>query len=298
MAADKDTILIVEDDPAIARVLEIYLSKRGYLIQKASRGEEALAICRTTPPDLVVLDVRLPDISGYEVGKALRATPDTQNIPIVVLTAFGERQNRLEAHDEVRADYFLNKPFDIEEVHSIIRNQLSESRRRGQFHPITNLPTGELVNTRLRALLTSDGWTFALIRVAGFESFTQLYGVVAGEDVLKFTALLLVDVLHRQGAAEDFTGQMVVGPYFMLIAGCAQIEAIISDLKSHFDKDIELYYSYQDRRQASVQRSNGGSTVPLMALTVGVLHSSDGPFRDIRELTEAAEQRLNAESRL
>jgi DNA-binding response OmpR family regulator len=276
----QDTILIVEDEASIARLLEVYLQKRGYQVIVATRGAEALAICRAHPPDLILLDVRLPDMSGYDVGIALRAAPDTQNIPIVVLTAYQERNDRMIAHDVVHADYFLGKPFDIEEVHAVIRNQLTDKRRRSQYHPITNLATGELVNSQLRRLLTTDGWTLALLRINGFESFTQCYGVVVGENVLKFTALLLAEVVAQQGDAADFMGQLVVGPYFVVISAPERLEAIAAALVARFDQDIRLHYDYRDR---------AGGRVPPLSLSVAVLSSADGPFGDIRELTETAE---------
>ncbi len=290
-----ETILIVEDDSAISRLLEVYLTNKGYQIYTASRGEEALQICRSTPPDLILLDVRLPDISGYDVGMALRATPDTQNIPIVVLTAFTERNDRMIAHNTVRADYFLGKPFDIEEVYWVVRNQLDEGRRRGQFHPVTNLPTGELVNARLRELLSSDDWTLALMRINGFESFTQFYGVMVGENVLKFTALLISDVVGKHGGASDMVGQMVAGPYFVIISSTEQIRAIGQELADRFDADIPLHYDYHDRERGGLEMAGGDGELrrfPLMSLSVGVLTSADGPFRDIRELTEVAEELL------
>lgn len=283
MAREQDTILVVEDDPTIARLLEIHLGKSGYHVLLASRGHEALAICRVTPPDLIVLDVRLPDISGYEVGTALRAAPDTHNIPIVVLTAFSERANRLTAHNLVRADYFLGKPFDIEELSSVIRNQLSEGRRKGHFHPVTNLPTGDLVNAQLRELLASTGWTLALIRISGFEHFTQHYGVIVGEDVLKFTALLLCDVVEQHGEPSDFVGQLVVGPYFVIISLPERVDIIATELTQRFEADIKLHYDYQD-----LQRGQA----PKMTLTVATVSNDDGPFADIRELTAAAEAHL------
>ncbi|MEI7771711.1 MAG: response regulator [Chloroflexales bacterium] len=292
---EQETILIVEDDPAISHVLETYLGNKGYQVRTTGRGKEALEICRATPPDLILLDVRLPDISGYDVGIALRAAPDTQNIPIVVLTAFTERNNRMIAHNTVRADYFLGKPFDIEEVYWVVRNQLNEGRRRGQFHPVTNLPTGELVNDRLRDLLSSTGWTLALIRVNGFESFTQFYGVMVGENVLKFTALQIGDVVGRHGGPDDMVGQMLAGPYFVIISSTERISAISQELADRFDADIPLHYDYHDRERGGLEMDSGDGQMrrfPLMSLSVGVLTSTDGPFRDIRELTEVAEELL------
>lgn len=283
MAHAQDTILIVEDDQAIARLLDVYLTEQGYRVLLAVRGQDALELCRSTPPDLVVLDVRLPDISGYDVGIALRASPETQHIPIIVLTAFGERADRLTAHNLVRADYFLGKPFDIEEVASVIRNQLSEGRRRGQYHPVTNLPTGELVSAQLRELLVTAGWTLALVRVRDFDRFTQRYGVLVGEDVLKLTALLLSEAVRQQGDPSDFVGQLLIGPSFVIISQPRRIAAITAELRARFDIGVGLHYDYRDLQQ--------GHT-PRMALAIGLLGDADGPFSDIRELTEAAEARL------
>jgi DNA-binding response OmpR family regulator len=284
MAQKRDTVLIVEDDPSIARLLQVYLGEQGYAVLMASRGQTALEICRVTPPDLVLLDVGLPDISGYDVGIALRASPDTQNIPIVILTAYGERADRLTAHNLVRADYFLGKPFDVEEVFSVIRNQLSEGRRKGQYHPVTNLPTGEMVNAQLRELLVTSGWALALIRVNGFERFTQHYGVVVGEDVLKFTALTLSEVVRGHGDRSDFVGQMVVGPYFVVISLPDRVEVITRELTARFDAGIKLHYGYRDIQQGRA---------PHMALSVATIGDAAGPFSDIRELTEAAEALLS-----
>jgi DNA-binding response OmpR family regulator len=289
-----DTILIVEDDPAIARLLEVYLAERGYNILLATRGEDAIEICQRESVDLILLDIRLPDITGYDVGSTLRSIPQTQNIPIIVLTAFTERKNKMDAY-HMGAEVFLSKPFDIEEVHQVVRNNLESARRQAQYNPVTGLPTGSMVGERLRNLLTSEGWTLALIRINGFEGFTQFYGSVVGENVLKFTALQLTDVVREYGDSSDFVGQMVAGPSFVIISTPSRIQSIAEDLISRFDKGIKLHYDYRDRTRGHLEVIDATGEPrqhPLMSLSIGVLLSSDGPFRDIRELTQIAEQIL------
>jgi CheY-like chemotaxis protein len=257
------------------------------------RGEAALEICRKTPPNLALLDVNLPDMEGYEIGKALRASPRTRHIPIIFLTARGERQDRLKGLGEVQAQYYIVKPFDIEEVHTIVKNQLDEVRRKNQSHPVTNLPTAELINEQLRALLSSDGWALALVHITGFEPFTQSYGAVVGEDVLKFTALLLSEVVNELGSNEDFLGQMVVGPDFVLTSTPERIKAICERLTTRFDEEVGLHYNYKHRKQGYIEITDDEGTmrqIPLMSLAIGVLTSQDGPFYDIRELSETAEE--------
>jgi DNA-binding response OmpR family regulator len=277
----KETILVVEDDPNISELLRLFLSQQGYSVQTTAYGREALAICREQPPDLLLLDVRLPDLSGYDVGRELRRYAPTRDLPIIVLTAFTEVRDRIIALGEIKAQYFVAKPFDIEEVATIVANQLEEARRRSQKHPVTDLPTGELVNAQLRRLLGEPDWTLALIRVGGFETFTQAYGVVVGEEVLKFSARLLGDVVRERGGPDDFVGQMVVGPYFLLISPPRRLHAICERLIERFEAEVGIHYPYQDLK---------AGRVPVLALAVGVLCNLDGPFEDIRQLGEAAEE--------
>lgn len=293
-----ERILVVEDAPDIANLLKIYFTSKGYEVLTAGRGQVALDICRKTPPNLALLDVNLPDMEGYDIGKELRKSPRTRHIPIIFLTARGERQDRLKGLGEVQAQYYIVKPFDIEEVDTIIRNQLEEARRKNQSHPVTNLPTAEIINDHLRALITHNGWALALIHINNFDTFTQAYGAVVGENVLKFTAMLMNETVNELGDTEDFIGHMVVGPDFVLTSTPERTRAICERLIERFDENIGLHYDYRHNQQGFIEVTDDTGTmrqVPLMSLSVGVLTSQDGPFYDIRELSETAEEtRLQA----
>jgi DNA-binding response OmpR family regulator len=289
----KERILVVEDQPDISSLLKIYFTSQGYEVFTALRGSVALEICSKTPPNLALLDVNLPDMEGYDIGKALRASPRTRHIPIIFLTARGERADRLRGLGEVQAQYYIIKPFDIEEVHTIVKNQLDEARRKNQLHPVTNLPTADLINEQMRALITAQGWAMALLHINGFETFTQSYGAVVSEDVLKFTALLLNEVLNEMGSSDDFIGQMIVGPDFVITSSPERLRPIADRLITQFDNEIGSHYNYKHRKQGfiEVMDDNGDMRqMPLMSLSIGVLTSQDGPFYDIRELSETAEE--------
>ena len=101
--------------------------------------------------------------------------------------------------------------------------------------------------------------------------------------MLKFTALLLCDVVRQQGDTSDFVGQLVVGPYLLIVSPPGRIEVIAEALIARFDADIKLHYGYRDIELGYA---------PVMALSVAVITSDDGPFADIRQLTEAAEALL------
>lgn len=289
----KERILVVEDAADISSLLKIYFTSQGYEVYTAARGATALEICRKTPPNLALLDVNLPDMEGYDIGKRLRESPRTRHIPIVFLTARGERQDRLKGLGEVQAQYYIVKPFDIEEVHTIVRNQLDAARMKNQSHPVTNLPTADLIGEQLRSLIPAEGWALLLIHINGFDSFTQAYGAVVGEDVLKFAALLLNEVVNEQGNQEDFLGHMAVGPEFVLTTTLEKARLVSERVTERFDEEVGLHYNYRDRKKGYIEVSTEDGTtrqVKLMSLSIGVLTSQDGPFYDIRELSETAEE--------
>ena len=294
----KERILVVEDQPDISGLLKIYFTSQGYEVMTASRGQQAIEICRKTPPNLALLDINLPDMLGYEIGRELRSSPRTKHIPIIFLTALGEKQNMMTAFDrDLNADDYIVKPFDIEVVHAKVRINLERNRMKNQAHPVTNLPTADLISDEMRRLLSSDGWSLATIHINDFDSFIQVYGSVVGEDVLKFTALLVNEVLNELGTPQDFVGQLVTGPDFLITAVPERIKPICERIAERFDQEIGLHYSYRDRKNGYITiTTDEGSTkqMPLMSISIGVLTSADGPFYDIRELSETAESTRQA----
>ncbi len=122
----KPKVLIVDDDPINIELLEGYLSK-DYDILKAYDGNEALIIVEANPPDIILLDLIMPGINGYQVCKKLKDDPKNNHIPIVIVTSLHETEDRNKAI-EVGADDFITKPFDIIEltvrVKSLLRTKL------------------------------------------------------------------------------------------------------------------------------------------------------------------------------
>ncbi|MCS6889533.1 MAG: response regulator, partial [Chloroflexus sp.] len=176
---------------------------------------------------------------------------------------------------------------------TIVKNQLEDARRRNQLHPVTNLPTAELLNEQLRQLLTTPRWGLLNVHINGFETFTQVYGAVVGEDVLRFVALMLNEIVSELGGNEEFIGQQSVGQSFIITTIPERIQAICDRIITRFDDEIGLHYNYRHRKQGYIEFiDDSGETrqAPLMSLSVGVLTHEDGPFADIRELSEAAEE--------
>jgi len=116
-------ILVVEDDPDLRELLGYDLTQEGFEIDATEFGAEALRICQRRPPDLVLLDIMLPDYSGIEICQALRRGPDTKEIPIIFLTACGSEAERIRGL-EAGGDDYVSKPFSMRELVLRIRGLL------------------------------------------------------------------------------------------------------------------------------------------------------------------------------
>ena len=123
----KPFILIVEDEPPQAELLSYNLEREGYRTRIASDGDEALALTSEDPPDLIVLDWMMPEISGIEVCRQLRRRADAKNLPIIMLTARGEESDRVRGLDSGADDYMV-KPYSPGEMVARIRALLRRTR--------------------------------------------------------------------------------------------------------------------------------------------------------------------------
>lgn len=120
------TILVVDDEPYMIRLLQHHLERSGYRMLKAANGREALDRIREDHPDLVLMDVMMPEINGLEVLAQVRKEPETRNLPIIIMTANAQRFTREEA-EAAGVSAFLTKPFSPTQLMAEVRRQLERS---------------------------------------------------------------------------------------------------------------------------------------------------------------------------
>ncbi len=108
-------ILVVDDEPALLRLMEFVLAKQGYTMLTATNGEEALLQARQQRPDLIVLDIMMPKLDGYQVAEALRADAELGRIPIIMLSAKAQEED-IERGVEAGVDKYVTKPFSPEHL--------------------------------------------------------------------------------------------------------------------------------------------------------------------------------------
>jgi len=290
---NKARLLVVEDDPDISNMLKIYFTSQGYEVDAALRGATALEKTRQGMPHLIVLDIMLPDIDGYEVCRNLRTNARTSHIPVIFLTQKDERSDKLQGL-ELGADDYITKPFDIEELKLRVQNAIARAERESLTDPHTGLPAGRLIEDQLRQIIRTDSWSFMDIRIDAYDPFKDIYGFIAGNDVLRFTAMLIGEVLDELGTMNDFIGH-AGADNFIVITTSGAAKEIKQRLKERFAEEVLTHYNFMDRQQGYIPYPTKEGTLqqsPLMTLSVGQVSPSTHVFSDIREITElAAEER-------
>jgi len=285
----KSRLLVVEDDIDIGNMLKIYFGGLDFEVDVAVRGSDALEKTKQVLPHLIVLDIMLPDIDGYEVCRNLRTNMRTSHIPVIFLTQKDERSDKLQGL-ELGADDYITKPFDIEELKLRVQGAIRRSERESLTDPRSGRPAGRLIEDQLRRIIREDGWSFIDAKINHFEPFKDVYGFVAGDDVIRFTSMLIGEVVDEFGSTTDFIGH-AGGDNFIVITTDEKAQAIKTRIKERFDQEVQTHYNFMDRQQGFVQAPAADGTtikVPFMTMSMGVVSPSTHSFADIREITELA----------
>ncbi len=281
----KHTLLIVEDDPDTSEMLRVYFEAQGYRIMTAANGAEALNQCQAELPDLVLLDVRLPDIDGFEVGQQLQEDVRTSRLPVIFVTERRGRDDRIVGLKLGAIDY-ITKPFDVQELRLRVRNAL---RRAGsQNNPITGLPGEKLTSDRLSLMLEREGWSALSVNIHGLGKFNEIYGFVARDDVLRAIALTLTSAVDELGSIDDFVGHPAENQ-FIIITIPNKVDQLKKHIEDRLNQAMTYFYPIHDREAGFVQRSQDDTQikVPFMKVSTVNLSQQDASFSNVDSLRQA-----------
>lgn len=253
----KSKILIIEDDLDVAEMLNAYFRVQGYEVFTVNWGEDGVRSCQTVHPDLVILDIRLPDIDGYEVARRLRGDRRTSDVPIIFLTEKRDRSDRLQGL-EIGADDYITKPFDVQELRLRVRNALRRVSQGSLTNPVTGLPEGGLVDEKLSEILGKDGFALLSVSIDNMDAFREAYGFVASDDVLRAISFMIMNTMRETSRPEDFLGHLDTTD-FILVLQSSNLAALSQKLHARLEQSVEYFYPIRDRERMSKNKFRLGS---------------------------------------
>ena len=288
----KGRILVVEDDLDISKMLRLYFDSQGYEVLTVMRGHDALEVCRKKQPNVVVLDIMLPDMDGYDVCRELRGNLRTSHVPVIFLTQKDERSDKI-AGLELGADDYITKPFDIEELKLRVQGAMRRAQSTSLTDPVTGLPSSKLIEEQLKKVLMREDWAILYVVINHMDAFIEVEDIVARDDILRFVAMNLNETVEANGTSNDFIGH-TSGNDFIIITVPAVGEAIKAAFTKRFDEGVPTFYDFITRQRGRViytDQDGNQREAPLMSLSIGTLTAADGPFSDIRMLAAEARRR-------
>ncbi|MDD5747869.1 MAG: response regulator, partial [Actinomycetota bacterium] len=211
----KKRILLIDDEVALLEVVKANLEIEGYDVETAMSGETGIVTAMVDEPDLIILDIVMPDIDGWEICRRLRADKRTRYIPVIMLTALGETEYIVKGF-ECGADDYLSKPFENAELFARIKSALARAGKGLAVDPLTDLPGKHHIYEETRKRLERRGKFFAFIYIdiSNLRYINSRFGVECGDGLVRGLAKILNEVVMTD--KEEFLGYMGEDDFVML----------------------------------------------------------------------------------
>ena len=282
-------VLVVDDDPDIRTFLRISLELHGYDATEAENGEHGVREALTDPPDLILMDVMMPEVDGVEALRRLRADARTSHLPVILVTARSTPDDKV-AGLMAGADDYVTKPFDTNELHARISAMLKRSTEMRSLSPLTGLPGNPRIHGELVRRIESGG-DFALLYadLNNFKAFNDHYGFLRGDAAIRRCASLIVETATAHGEG-NFVGH-VGGDDFVIFCGLDVAETIAKQIAHGIDELTPSLYDKADReagRIVTVDRPGVEREFGLLSISVGVTSTALGPIAHPGQLVELA----------
>jgi DNA-binding response OmpR family regulator len=269
----QERVLVVDDDPDILHFVRVNLELEGFETETAANGRIALDSAKERPPDLVLLDVMMPEMDGLTVLHRLRSAPATSNVPVILLTAKALAEDRVKGLN-LGADDYITKPFDVEELMARVRTVLRRAQHMRDLSPLTGLP-GNFRITRTLEESVRDGGRFAVVHadLDNFKSFNDHYGFMRGDSVIKFCADVLLRAAEDCGDTDAFVGH-VGGDDFVAVLDPNYVEEFCKASIRYYDDGILDFYDTVDAVQGYIEvtdRRGERHAFPIVSFSMGVV---------------------------
>jgi diguanylate cyclase (GGDEF)-like protein len=285
-----ETILVVDDDPDIARFVEVNLRSAGYDVAVAADGEEALEKAGAVRPDLVLLDVMMPRIDGFEVAQRLRKNPQTANTSIIMLTAKALSADKVTGLQSGADDYII-KPFDPIELLARVKGTLRRAKEMRNLSPLTGLPGNIRIQEEIERQVR-EGRPFAVLYcdLDNFKAYNDRQGFVRGDRLIQAVSRIVQEAIADLDGSEGFVGH-VGGDDFVAVLRPEVAEQAAKRICRRFDEVRAEYYDPEDLERGYVRledRRGVLQDIPLVAISVGIATTAKRAFAHYGEAVAVA----------
>ncbi len=287
---NKSKILLVDDNENERFLWKEIIESFGHQVITVTGGKEAINYVKNSLPDLVLLDLKMPEISGLEVSKYLRKQPRLRNIPIIMLTSSDDLGDKLNGFEHGVDDY-VTKEMDLQEIEKRIKAVLKRYRQNMDSNPLTHLPGNNTIqyeiNQRLKQRIPI---AVAYCDLDYFKAFNDAYGFIEGDRVIRMTARILENTIENQGNSDDFVGH-IGGDDFIFLTTPNEAENLCHAVLDAFKKEIVHFYSEKDLQRGyfvALNRQGQKEKFPIMSMSIALVTNRQRALYSLAEISRIA----------
>jgi len=285
-------ILLVDDDVDLAELIKTKLAGEGHEVSVIHSGEGAFELAKQFKPDIAILDIMLPGVTGYQVCRRIRKDPELYRIGILILTALGEEPEVLHGLEQ-GADDYLAKPFKLEHLSDKLDSMGALLDSLNKRNVVTSLPGTEAIKREINyRLARGTAIAACYIDVVGFKAYCAAYGREGQKRALDFAGKMLVQLTRNMGIYESFIAHLG-GEHFVVLMNLDDYQRFCSTLMKTFDDSVKQLYSEKEVQQGYIvakDKKGKESKAPIMALSIGVAHTQFRQFKSAKKLFEVLAQ--------
>ncbi len=295
-------VLVVDDDPGVRMISREVLENAGYLVREAADGHAAIEEARGFRPDLMLLDVMMPDLDGFATAKRFRSEPAGAMTPVIFVSARGQTADKVRAF-KLGADDYLVKPFDAAELVARVEKALERRGRELDASPTTKLPGAGAIESEIERRISEGGdMAFCYLDLDNLKAFNDYYGYAKADGVIRQTGDLVREVVAREGGPDDFIGH-IAGDDFVFITATERVDRVCRAIVESFDRLVPLYYNKGDRERGYIEapdRWGQQRKFPIMSVSIAALTMRQGKkvhfasYADLATAAAEAKQRAKA----
>jgi diguanylate cyclase (GGDEF)-like protein len=282
-------VLVVDDEKDVRTVVSAALEDAGYDCIVAADGVEALRLAHASIPDAVVLDLRMPKLSGEEVHRAMRHNGATRYVPVIFLSAQRDTKDKARLILE-GADDYVTKPFDSDELVARVTAAIRRTASLRALNPLSGLPGNLAITAELARRLVQGAPAACLYAdLDHFKEFNDHYGFARGDELIILLARLLGSIADT-ASGPTFVGH-VGGDDFVLVVPESDAEDIARLVVRSFDAKVPWVYDTEDRERGFIVRTDRRGvemTLPFVTVSIGIVPVTTARFADAVAVSRAA----------
>jgi diguanylate cyclase (GGDEF)-like protein len=284
-------IAIIDDSATIVKILSDLLTGDGYTVFGMNDTTDALERAVRFAPDLIILDVVMPDICGYDLCRIFRNDTRTAHLPIILLTSKSDLDDKVTGL-EAGADDYIVKPFQAAEVLARLKTHLRRANQQKSFSPLTGLPGNVIIEEEIKKCLSRSDLPFAILYLDldNFKSFNDTYGFVKGDELLRSTSNILRQTIQDISPLHSFVGH-IGGDDFIIVVPAEQMETACNSIIEQINATMPSFYNEEDRKRGYVtshDRRGIMQQFPLVTISIAAITNKNNTLTELNQIGELA----------